>query len=291
MLQSSQWFSEIAADDASAFSLKIRAKLHEEQTPYQRIEIYATEGFGNLMVIDGCTMLSSRDNFLYHEMMSHPALFTHPDPRRICIIGGGDCGTLKEVLKHPQIESAVQIDIDERVTRLAERYFPELAESNADPRAQLLFEDGVRWIQRAEAGSLDIIIVDSTDPVGPAAGLFTSAFQADCRRALAPHGVLIQQSESPLYHMRILREMHTAMRTAGFSASRTLFFPQAIYPSGWWSATMASKDGDLSTFRHDDARDKPFETHYYNAEIHHAALAQPEFFRRALMAPPDATIA
>lgn len=283
MLEPSRWFSEIAADDGSAFSLAIREKLHEEQTPYQRIEIYATEGFGNLMVIDGCTMLSSRDNFLYHEMMSHPALFTHPAPQRICIIGGGDCGTLKEVLAHPQVESAVQIDIDEGVTRLAERYFPELTESNADPRAQLLFEDGVRWIQNAAADSLDIIIVDSTDPVGPAVGLFTSGFYAECRRALAPGGILVQQSESPLYHMRILREMRLAMRTAGFSASRTLFFPQAIYPSGWWSATMAGKETDLSTFRVDDARGKSFETQYYNAEIHAAALAQPEFFRRALM--------
>ncbi len=207
MLDPHQWFSEVAADDASAFSLKVRAKLHEEQTPFQFIEVYDTEGFGNLMVIDGCTMLSSRDNFFYHEMMSHPALFTHPAPRRVCIIGGGDCGTLREVLKHPAVESAVQIDIDERVTRLAERYFPELTESNGDPRAQLLFEDGIRWIQEAASGSLDLIIVDSTDPVGPALGLFTSSFYAECRRVLDSAGILMQQSESPLYHMRILREM------------------------------------------------------------------------------------
>jgi spermidine synthase len=200
------------------------------------------------MVIDGCTMLSTRDNFLYHEMMSHPALFTHPDPKRVCIIGGGDCGTLREVLKHPGVEQAVQIDIDERVTRLAEIYFPELTASNGDPRAHLLFEDGVRWIQQAEAGGLDIIIVDSTDPVGPAVGLFTSDFYADCRRALGSGGILVQQSESPLYHMRILTEMHGAMRSAGFTDTRTLFFPQPIYPSGWWSATMAGSDLSLERF-------------------------------------------
>ena len=282
MLESSQWFSEIAGDAGSAFSLKVRAKLHEEQTPYQLIQIYATEGFGNLMVIDGCTMLSTRDNFLYHEMMSHPALFTHAAPRRVCIIGGGDCGTLKEVLKHPEVEAAVQIDIDEGVTRLAERYFPELTESNADPRAQLLFEDGVRWIQSTEPGSLDLIIVDSTDPVGPAVGLFTSDFYAQCWRALAAGGILVQQSESPLYHMQILRDMHAAMRAAGFSASRTLGFPQPIYPSGWWSATMAGKETDLAGFRAAAAEAKPFETQYYNADIHRAALAQPELLRRGL---------
>lgn len=282
MLDPSQWFSEIAADAGSAFSLRIREKLHEEQTPYQRIEIYATEGFGNLMVIDGCTMLSTRDNFLYHEMMSHPALFTHAAPKRVCIIGGGDCGTLKEVLKHPGVERAVQIDIDEGVTRLAERYFPELTESNADPRAELLFEDGIKWIREAGEGSLDIIIVDSTDPVGPAVGLFTSDFYAECWRALADGGILVQQSESPLYHMQILSDMHASMREAGFSASQTLFFPQPIYPSGWWSATMAGKGADLERFRAEDAERKPFETQYYNAGIHRAALAQPEFFRRQL---------
>ncbi|MBK1643658.1 spermidine synthase [Thiocapsa imhoffii] len=282
MLDSTNWFSEIAPEDGSAFSLRIKTRLHAEQTPFQHIEIFATDGFGNLMVIDGCTMLSSRDNFLYHEMMSHPALFTHPEPKRVCIIGGGDCGTLREVLKHPGVEQAVQIDIDERVTRLSERYFPELTASNADPRAELLFEDGVRWIQRAEPGSLDLIIVDSTDPVGPAVGLFTSDFYADCRRALGADGLLVQQSESPLYHVRILTEMSAAMRHAGFREIRSLFFPQPIYPSGWWSATLAGTDLDPSRFRFEDARAKGFETQYYNAEIHQAALAQPEFLRRAL---------
>lgn len=282
MLDPNHWFSEVAEADGAAFSLRVSEKLHEEQTPYQRIEIYATTGFGHLMVIDGCTMLSTRDNFLYHEMMSHPALFTHAAPRRVCIIGGGDCGTLREVLKHATVESAVQIDIDAQVTRLAERYFPELTESNDDPRAQLLFEDGIRWIQQAADGSLDLIIVDSTDPVGPAVGLFTRDFYADCWRALAPGGILVQQSESPLYHMKILREMHGAMREAGFTDTRTLCFPQPIYPSGWWSATMAGKGVHCDRFRDQDARAKPFETQYYNAEIHRGALAQPERLRREL---------
>ena len=119
-----QWFTEAVESDGSAFSLKITRKLHEEQSAFQFLEIYETEHFGNLMVIDGCTMVSTRDNFFYHEMMSHPVLYTHPNPKKVWIIGGGDCGTLREILKHPSIEHAVQIDIDERVTRLAEIYFP-----------------------------------------------------------------------------------------------------------------------------------------------------------------------
>ncbi|MFZ0790278.1 MAG: polyamine aminopropyltransferase [Chromatiaceae bacterium] len=282
MLDPDKWFTEITTAQGAAFSIRIREKLHEEMTPFQTIEVFATEGFGNLMTIDGIVMLSSRENFLYHEMMAHPALFTHADPRRVCIIGGGDCGTLREVLKHPAVESVVQIDIDAGVTQAAELYFPELTASNNDPRARLLFEDGIQWMKKAGAGNLDVIIVDSTDPIGPAVGLFTQVFYADCLNALAEGGILVQQSESPLYDMDILKAMHTAMRGAGFTDSRTLFFPQTVYPSGWWSATMARRGAALDGFRVDDARNKPFETQYYNAEIHQGSLAQPEFFRRAL---------
>jgi spermidine synthase len=282
MLDYDDWFTEIAEKDGSAFSLRVTAKLHEEQTPYQTIEVYETTGFGNLMVIDGCTMLSERENFLYHEMMSHPALFTHDAPRRVCIIGGGDCGTLREVLKHPEVESVTQVDIDEQVTRLAEEYFPELTEANDDPRATLLFDDGILWVQQAPPDSIDLIIVDSTDPVGPAEGLFTGDFYSDCVRALGPGGLLVQQSESPLYHLDIIHSMYTAMRGAGFADLKTLFFPQAIYPSGWWSATMARKDRKIEDFRAHAADERVFETRYYNSDIHRAALAQPEFFRRAM---------
>ena len=275
-----QWFSEPVNSDGSAFSLKIKRKLHEEQSAFQFLEIYETEGFGNLMVIDGCTMVSTRDNFLYHEMMSHPVLFTHPNPKRVWIIGGGDCGTLREVLKHPGVEQAVQIDIDERVTRLAEIYFPELCESNNDPRADLKFIDGIQWVKDAAPNSVDIIIVDSTDPVGPAEGLFCADFYKDCFNCLSEDGIVIQQSESPLMHMHILKAMRDEMRAGGFNHQQTVFFPQCIYPSGWWSATMASKSA-LTGFREQDAANKGFDTVYYNSDIHKASLAMPEFFKKA----------
>lgn len=276
----SEWFTEQVPGAESAFSLKIKQKLHEEQSPFQHLEIYETETFGNLMVIDGCTMVSTRDNFFYHEMMSHPVLFTHPDPKRVWIIGGGDCGTLREVLKHPSVEQAVQIDIDERVTRLSEIYFPELCESNNDPRADLKFIDGIKWVKDAAPGSVDIIIVDSTDPVGPAEGLFGEAFYRDCYNALSERGMLVQQSESALYHMKLIGEMRDAMNNSGLNHLQTLFFPQCLYPSGWWSATIAGKTA-LSAFREQDSANKTFATTYYNVDIHKAAMAQPEFFKKA----------
>ena len=279
MTLNDEWFTEIFEDSGTAFSLKIKQKLHEEKTEYQSIAIYETEKFGNLMTIDGCTMVSSRDNFLYHEMMSHPALFVHPNPKNVVIIGGGDCGTLREVLKHPGVEKVWQIEIDRRVTELSEQYFPELCESNNDPRAELCFVDGIKWVQDAAADSIDIIIVDSTDPVGPAEGLFTENFYRDCKKALGGQGILIQQSESPLVHQDLIKAMRNAMSNAGFVSTETLNFPQCIYPTGWWSATMASVDGNLSDFREQDAANKEFSTTYYNAAIHRAALTAPEFFK------------
>ncbi len=282
-MNQSKWFTEIWAGDGSSFSLGIEELLHSEQTPYQNIEIYKTTHWGNLMVLDGCYMVSDRDNFLYHEMMTHPALFTHPDPQTVVIIGGGDCGTLSEVLKHPSVKKVVQVEIDERVTRVAEKFFPELCANNNDPRVEFVFGDGIQWIEQAAANSIDLLIVDSTDPVGPAAGLFNREFFSQCLRVLGDQGLMVQQSESPLYHTHsIIKELHLEMKAAGLTQVHTLPFPQPIYPSGWWSCTMASKDLNPKTYNRQRAEQKTFITHYYNADIHQAALAYPEFMRRGL---------
>ena len=281
MVGSPGWFTEIYPKQGSAFSIKVTSKLEEVQSPFQKIEMFDTEWFGKLMIIDGCTMVSDRDNYLYHEMMTHPVLYTHPNPKRVWVIGGGDCGSLKEVLKHPEVEEAIQIEIDEEVTRLAEKYFPDLCSSNSDPRAKLLFIDGIQWVKDAPDGSVDVIIVDSTDPVGPAEGLFNESFYRECIRCLGKTGILVQQSESPLFHEDLILDMHSTMRTAGFLNTKTFYFPQCLYPSGWWSGTMASM-GDLSGFRETDAEARSFESRYYNVDVHKAAFATPEFMKRRL---------
>src|SRR6056297_3876027 len=212
--ENEKWFTELHQDAGSAWSLAVETRLAHEVTDYQTIEVYKTRNWGNLMVIDGFVMLTSRDNFLYHEMMTHPALFSHPAPKRVAIIGGGDCGTLREVLAHAGVESAVQCEIDEQVTRLSEQHFPELCERNDDPRAALVFDDGLAWIRNAEPGSLDVIIVDSTDPIGPAEGLFGPGFVADCFTVLADGGILVQQSESPLLHQPLIAGIRRNMEKA-----------------------------------------------------------------------------
>ena len=201
---SQTWLHENFTHTGSAFGLRIKRKLEEVQSPFQKIEMYESTDWGNVMLIDGAMMVTTRDNFFYHEMMAHAPLFTHPNPKNVVIIGGGDCGTLREVLRHPGVVTAVQCDIDEQVTRMAEKYFPELCESNNDPRATVMFDDGIAYMQKAPAGSIDVIIVDSTDPVGPAEGLFNQAFYENCLKALRPDGLLVQQSESPLALMHLI---------------------------------------------------------------------------------------
>lgn len=281
MTATGDWHYEPFEPTGSAIGFRIQRKLDEVQSPFQKIEIFQSTDWGNLMLIDGAMMLTARDNFFYHEMIAHPALFTHPDPRRVVIIGGGDCGTLREVLKHSSVQQATQCDIDEQVTRMAEKYFPELCESNSDPRAQLLFDDGLAYVKQLPAGSVDVLIVDSTDPVGPAEGLFNARFFADCHKALGDDGILVQQSESPLALLDLIKQMRAEMRKAGFNALQTLPFPQPCYPTGWWSATMAKKSGDFA-FREQDARNRPFDTLYYTADIHRGAQHLPPFVAKAL---------
>lgn len=272
------WYTEQWQGEGAAISLKLIERIHDEQSAYQRIEIFETEGFGRLMTLDGLVMVTDRDNFVYHEMMSHPALFSHPNPERVLIIGGGDCGTLREVLRHDTVKLAEQVELDERVTRVAESFFPQLCEANGDPRARLRFADGIEWVKKAQPGSYDAIIVDSTDPVGPAAGLFSEAFYRDCHRALGPSGVLIGQSESPLFHADLIRSVQARLRQAGFADVTTQHFAQCTYPSGWWSATLGCRDSKFA-FRREAAAARKFKTRYYNSDVHLAARVLPEFLR------------
>jgi len=277
------WFTEKSEEFGLAFSLSIKEKLHSEQSKFQKIEIYETKTFGTLMVIDGFIMLSDRDNFIYHEMMSHVPIMGHCAPRDIAIIGGGDCGTLKETLKHASVQSVIQVDIDERVTRLSEQFFPQLCEANTDARAKLAFEDGIKWIAQAEEQSLDIIIVDSTDPVGPAVGLFQDAFYSNCFRALRNDGVIIQQSGSPLLDTDLIKSIRKVSSEVGFKAVQTISFPVCVYPSGWWSATIAYKEQPSTNLRPKLLEsDFDLDTQYYNKEIHQLSFAIPRYLENAV---------
>jgi spermidine synthase len=276
MALDNNWYTEQWQGEGAAISLRVKDKIHDEQTDYQRIEIYETESFGRLMTLDGLVMVTDRDNFIYHEMMTHPALCLHPAPEKVLIIGGGDCGTLREVLKHDTVKRAEQVELDEGVTRAAEKFFPDLCSSNNDPRAALIFDDGIKWVQKSKASSYDLIIIDSTDPVGPAAGLFEHEFYSACFNALTSNGILVAQSESPLFHGSLIKSIRQEMLTASFGYLTTFLFPQCTYPSGWWSATLAAKT------RLPAPRLCKADTSYYSTDMHSGAQVLPPFLKRLL---------
>ena len=274
------WVTEISEPQGFAYSYRVKAKLHEEQSEYQLIEIYETEQYGNVMLLDKVVMLTERDHFSYHEMMVHAPIYCHPAPRDVVIVGGGDCGSLREALRHQDVRNVTQVELDQRVTAVAEKYFPELCEANDDSRAKFVFADAVHWMQQAPAASADVMILDTTDPVGQAERLFAEQFYGDCHRVLRPGGMLIVQSEAPGLDAPLIRDLMRRMVAVGLEAPQTLLFPVCCYPTGWWSAIMAGKGADCTKFRRHSSND--FATKHYTAEIHAAALLQPPWLRRLL---------
>lgn len=273
------WFVEIAPGRRCSIGLEIRRTLHRERSPYQEIAVHETSDHGRLLVLDGCIMLTERDEFIYHEMLVHPALLSHPDPRRVVVVGGGDGGTVREVARHDGVTSIVQVEIDERVTAVSRLHFPGLVSALDDPRVRLVFADAVAWMRDAPAGSADVILIDSTDPVGPAAGLFAVPFLADCRRVLAPGGILALQSESPVLYPELVRLVHAHLAEAGFDGRALLPFSQPTYPSGTWSVSLGG-ERPLGRRR----RAPGLGARYYSEEHHDALLAGlPALYRDLLV--------
>jgi spermidine synthase len=274
------WFTEYDLDEDVGFSLRVKSHVFCKQTPYQRIDILDTYAHGRVMTLDGLVMVTERDEFVYHEMMAHVPLFSHPDPRRVLIIGGGDGGTLREVVKHPGIEECIMVEIDPEVVEAARRFLPSMACALDHPKAELRFEDGIAFVREADEESFDVILIDCTDPVGPAEDLFKEPFYRDCLRILGKDGILCQQTESPLYMPHLIQDVHPRLRQAGFFITRSNQAHCVSYPSGWWTFTLGSKRIDPVTgFRREDAARRTFGTRYYNEELHQGCFMLPTCVR------------
>lgn len=261
----------------------ISEPLYKESSIYQSLEIVQSPEFGKVMLLDGVLMLTEKDEFVYHEMLCHPALISHPEPKTVLIIGGGDCGTLSRVLMHPSVQEVVQVEIDEMVTRVAKQYFPTLTAAINDPRATLIFDDGIAYLQK-QADRFDVILVDSTDPVGPAEGLFRKEFFASCHRALNDTGILCLQSESPWIDalQPVIRQVNIDLKTM-FPIVRAYTAAIQTYQAGLWLFQLASKQTDplqVDAARQIQAR--KLNCDYYNAAVHSAAFALPEFVNRII---------
>ncbi|MBN1697107.1 MAG: polyamine aminopropyltransferase [Spirochaetales bacterium] len=254
-------------------SIQVRKEIERVKSQFQEIVIYETECFGKLMLIDGVIMLTEFDEFAYHEMIAHVPLHTHPAPGKVLVIGGGDGGTVREVLKHG-VREVVLCDIDEEVIKLSQRHLPAISSSLADPRVSIVCRDGTEYI-REKPGYYDVIIVDSTDPEGPGEQLFTRRFYENMKEALAPEGIAVTQSESMYYDRKTIRNL--------FSFNKTLF-PVACYyyalvptyPSGTIGFSLCSRKYHPLENIHPCSISG---LRYYSTEIHRASFTLPEFMK------------
>lgn len=271
------WFTE---DQTPGYKVqwRLREVLHTEQTPFQELAIVDTYDFGKALLLDGIIQVTEKDHFIYNEMITHIPLSTHPNPRRVLIIGGGDGGALRECLKYETVERVDMVEIDERVVANCEKYLPEIASEFRNPRARLIFEDGLKYIKTVQ-GEYDVVIVDSSDPVGPAVQLFERPFYEDVARALKDDGLMVCQSESPFFNIDVLRKVVTALRDL-FPIVRPYLAVIPTYPSGLWSFTLASKKVDPLAVPRE--RLKAHDTQYYNPDMFYGAFALPEMVKRAI---------
>lgn len=280
------WFTD--KDQNQAFSIRYSDDyLFNEKSPFQQVRVLNTHAFGKLLAIDDMVMCTEKDEFHYHEMIAHPALQLANNPKKVLVIGGGDGGTIREVFKYDNIEKVVMVEIDETVVRASKLHLPYLSGEFNNPKLELLIADGIEYVKNAGDETFDVIIVDGSDPVGPAEGLFTAAFYKNCQRALKKGGVLVTQGESPTFHKKTFIELNKCMKSIfGAKSVHTLLFYATSYPSGMWSFQVATKEGVHPVQGFDDSKAEEFSKKkglkYYNSEIHRASFALPTFVKSML---------
>ncbi len=264
---------------SSTFTFEIDDVLFSAQSDFQKIEIVQSKAFGRILFIDEMVMLTERDEFVYHEMIAHVPLFTHPNPRKVLIIGGGDGGTARECLKHPSVEKIDLVDIDEMVTQACLRFMPQLASSVFSERMNCHFEDGVQFVKETKE-RYDVVIIDSTDPIAVGEGLFTRDFYQDCFNLLTDDGILVNQSESPAWLPSLVEGISAKLRSI-FPAVHYFQAHIPTYPSGHWVFGFASKGPHpLKDFDSQRIKAANLSLNYYNEAVHSGAFQIPTFFSR-----------
>lgn len=224
------WYTEEHTDNVR-FGIKVKEHLYREESEFQRIDIFQSYEFGKVLTLDGLMMVNEKDEFIYHDMIVHVALATNPDIKRALVIGGGDGGTVRELTRYQSIEEIHMVEIDELVVKSAKEYLDFTASKLDDPRVKLYFEDGVKFVEGQER-EYDLIIVDSTDPIGPGEGLFTTKFYQDCHKALKDNGILVNQNESPYYENNAKEFVRANKKIKGiFPISEVYQYHMPTYPS------------------------------------------------------------
>jgi spermidine synthase len=280
------WFTD--KDENQALSLRYTGEvLHDVQTPYQRVRILESPKYGKLLTLDDMFMTTENDEFHYHEMIAHPTIFAHGEIKKVLVIGGGDGGTVREVLRHEDVESVTMVEIDGEVIEACKKHLPTIASAFDDKRLEVIVGDGIEYVKNADSDAYDMIIVDGSDPVGPAEGLFSVAFYENCYRSLNENGVLVAQGESPKFNENAFAELHhTIGDLFGKDNAHVALFYVPTYPTGMWSFQIGLKNDSMRLSDiYDHSIEEFVEKHglrYYNADIHIASLALPNFVKTLL---------
>ncbi|MGN0622326.1 MAG: polyamine aminopropyltransferase [Oscillospiraceae bacterium] len=276
------WFTEKNTDDVN-FSIRVKKQLYSEKSYYQKIDILDTYEFGRVLVLDGFIMLTEKDEYIYHEMVTHVPMAVNPDIRNVLIIGAGDGGTLRELSRYDTIEKIDMVEIDGQVIEVCKEFLPQTACRFDDPRLNLYIEDGLKFVRR-KSGEYDLIIVDSTDPFGPGEGLFTKEFYGNCYKALTDNGILINQHESTYYdsYVDMVKRTHKRIGSA-FPVTMVYQAHIPTYPSGHWLFGFAAKNlHPVYDLQAEKWEALGLKTRYYNTDLHKGCFALPNYVKEVL---------
>lgn len=276
------WYTEEHSENIR-FSIRVEKQLYSAQSPFQRIDIFESKEFGKFLTLDGLMMVTEKDEFIYHDMITHIPMATNPNIKKVLVIGAGDGGTVRELTRYAGIERIDMVEIDKMVVDACRDFLPQTACKLYDKRVNLFFEDGLKFV-RTRQNEYDLIIVDSTDPFGPGEGLFTKEFYGNCFNSLNKDGILVNQHETPYYpsYAKSMQRAHKRINEF-FPICRVYQAHIPTYPSGHWLFGFASKRFDpISDLNEAAWNNLGLKTRYYNTELHKGSFAIPNYVKELL---------
>lgn len=276
-----QFYKEITPA-GFGIAIKIKEVLFSDQSEFQKVEILDSDSaLGKILTLDDLMMTTEGDEYFYHEMISHIPMMSHKSPKSVLVIGGGDGGTVREVLKHDTVEKVVLCEIDGMVIDVCKKYLPTIAGELDNPKVEVLVEDAIEYIKSKE-NEFDIILIDSTDPMGPGEGLFTEEFYTNVKKALKKGGIVAAQSESPVVNKEEIKKMYTLLKKV-FPITSTFTSPIPTYPGGYWAWAFCSVEVEPLSYIDERRAEEITKTcKIYNKEYHQARFALPNFLKNLL---------
>ena len=279
-MKSSLWIEEFQSDHSS-YKFEIEKTLFSGQSEFQSVDVVQTKGHGKMLLNDGLIMVTERDEFAYHDMIAHVPLFVHPNPKNVLVIGGGDGGTAREVIRHSGVEKCTMVEIDKMVVDACIEHIPQTSKDLTGDKVNLIIGDGVKFVKETKE-KFDVILVDSTDPIGPATPLFGTEFYEDLMNCLSDDGIVVSQGESPWYQTDIQKGLIKILDSV-FEDVFLYTFSNLTYPGSLWSFTFATKKyHPVKDFKPERVEKSGLNFDYYNKGIHSAAFALPSFIKKNL---------